>query len=47
VVFSTVAGFGYGALYQLTARIEASIVCHFALNLTHIVVFSYPALVAS
>lgn len=47
VVLSTVAGFGYGALYQLTGRIEASIVCHFALNLTHIILFTYPSLASS
>lgn len=47
VILSTVAGFGYGTVYQLTGRIEASITCHFALNFTHIILFTYPALVAS
>ncbi len=47
VALSTVAGFGYGMVYQLTGRIEASIICHFALNLSHILFFTYPALVAN
>ena len=44
VAIATVAGFGYGMVYQLTGRIEASIICHFGLNLTHILFFTYPAL---
>jgi membrane protease YdiL (CAAX protease family) len=44
IVFATVAGFGYGAVYKLTGRIEASIACHFSLNLVHILFFTYPAI---
>ena len=44
VLISTVAGFGYGAIYILTGRIEASIVTHFTLNLIHVLFFTYPAL---
>lgn len=43
VALATVAGFGYGAVYILTGRIEASIICHFSLNLVHILLFTYPA----
>ncbi len=34
----------YGTIYQVTQSIEASILCHFGLNLTHFLLFSYPAL---
>jgi membrane protease YdiL (CAAX protease family) len=44
VVLATVAGLGYGWLYQRTQRIEASILTHFALNTTHFFLFTYPAL---
>lgn len=47
VGISILAGFGYGMLYQLTGRIEASILSHFILNLSHILFFTYPALAAS
>jgi len=43
-VLSTVAGLGYGWVYQRTGRIEASILTHFALNLVHFLLFTYPAL---
>ncbi|MBP2655739.1 MAG: hypothetical protein H6Q73_3308 [Firmicutes bacterium] len=39
-----VAGIGYGWIYQKTNHIEASILTHFALNLIHILFFTYPAL---
>lgn len=39
-----VAGCVYGAIYQYTRAIEASILCHFLLNLTHFIFFTYPAL---
>jgi membrane protease YdiL (CAAX protease family) len=44
VVLATVAGSMYGYVYKVTKRIEASIICHFLLNLTHILLFTYPAL---
>lgn len=39
-----VAGIIYGAIYQLTNAIEASILCHFLFNIAHFLLFSYPAL---
>lgn len=42
VLLATLAGIGYGAAYQLTGRVEASIFVHFALNLAHLVLFTYP-----
>ncbi len=44
VILATVAGILYGWIYKVTRRIEASIVAHFVLNLTHILFFTYPAL---
>jgi membrane protease YdiL (CAAX protease family) len=44
VVLATVAGFGYGWIYQRTQRIEASTLAHFALNTTHFFLFTYPTL---
>ena len=43
-VFSFVAGIGYGLVYLMTGRIEASILTHFALNLVHLLLFTYPIL---
>ena len=42
VLLATLAGIGYGAAYHLTGRVEASILVHFALNLAHLVFFTYP-----
>ena len=39
---ATLAGIGYGAAYQLTQRVEASILVHFTLNLVHLMLFTYP-----
>ena len=44
VFLATVAGFGYGGIYQRTGAIEASIVTHFMLNTQHFLLFTYPAL---
>ncbi|MDQ5921618.1 MAG: protease family protein [Pseudomonadota bacterium] len=44
VILATVAGALYGWVYKITKRIEASILTHFFLNLTHILLFTYPAL---
>lgn len=44
VVLSTVAGFGYGYVYQRTQSVEMAILTHFAVNATHILFFTYPAL---
>lgn len=40
-----VASLIYGAIYQATESIEASILCHFGLNVAHFFLFTYPALV--
>jgi membrane protease YdiL (CAAX protease family) len=42
VVVAIIAGFGYGAVFHLTGRLEASIIAHFIVNTTHLLVFSYP-----
>jgi len=39
-----VASMIYGTIYQMTKSIEASILCHFGLNVVHFLFFSYPAL---
>jgi membrane protease YdiL (CAAX protease family) len=44
VGLATLAGVGYGFIYQRTQRIEASILTHFALNSVHFFAFTYPAL---
>jgi CAAX protease family protein len=44
IVLATVAGLGYGWIYQRTNSIEASILTHFTLNAAHFVFFTYPAL---
>jgi len=44
VALATVAGLGYGWIYQRTQRIAASILAHFALNTTYFFLFTYPAL---
>ena len=42
--FSFVAGVGYGLVYLITGRVEASILTHFSLNLVHLLLFTYPIL---
>jgi uncharacterized protein len=37
-----VASLIYGGIYQYTKAIESSIFCHFLLNLTHFLFFTYP-----
>ena len=44
VAFVTLAGLGYGWVYQKTGCIEASILLHFALNTAHFLLFTYPSL---
>ncbi len=41
---ATVASIGYGWAYQRSGRIEVAIVAHFALNLLHLCLFTYPML---
>lgn len=47
MILAAVAGMGYGWIYFRTKRIEASIISHFCLNLTHFLFFTYPALAIS
>lgn len=42
VLLATLAGIGYGAAYHVTGRVEAGILVHFLLNLTHLFLFTYP-----
>lgn len=42
VLLATLAGFAYGLIRQRTQRLELSIACHFALNATHFLLFTYP-----
>ena len=42
VLLATLAGIGYGAAYWLTGRVEAGILVHFLVNLSHLVLFTYP-----
>jgi membrane protease YdiL (CAAX protease family) len=45
IVMASIAGAGYGWVYWRSGyRIEASILAHFLLNVTHILFFTYPAL---
>jgi len=44
IFLATVAGIGYGWVYDRSKRIEASILTHFGLNLTHFLLFTYPML---
>jgi membrane protease YdiL (CAAX protease family) len=44
VLLATLAGSGYALAYQRTGRVEASILTHFAVNATHVLLFTYPAL---
>lgn len=46
-VLAAVAGLGYGAVYHVTQRVEASIIVHFILNLAHLLLFTYPFLAAN
>ena len=44
VLLATLAGTGYGVAYQRSGRIEMAILTHFAVNATHFLLFTYPAL---
>jgi membrane protease YdiL (CAAX protease family) len=44
MLLASIAGVGYGWVYQRTQRIEASILTHFLLNSIHILFFTYPRL---
>lgn len=44
VALATVAGLGYGWVYQRTGRIEAAMLVHWGVNTVHFFGFTYPAL---
>jgi len=44
VALASVAGAGYGWVYERTQRVEASVLTHFALNALHFFLFTYPTL---
>lgn len=44
VILATIAGLGYGMVYQRSGRLEFSIAAHFLLNAIHFLLFTYPAL---
>ncbi|MEM9634738.1 MAG: CPBP family intramembrane glutamic endopeptidase [Pseudomonadota bacterium] len=46
-VFSLVAGLCYGAAFLKSNRVEVAILVHFLVNLTHILLFTYPFLASS
>lgn len=44
VMLASLAGMFYGYIYYKSKRIESSILLHFLFNLTHFLLFTYPAL---
>lgn len=42
IAFATISGLFYGYAYHITGRLEAAILVHFIVNLTHFLLFSYP-----
>jgi membrane protease YdiL (CAAX protease family) len=44
VLLATAAGVGYALVFHVTRSIEMSMLTHFALNTTHFLLFTYPAL---
>lgn len=47
ILLATLAGIGYGVLYDRTKHIESSIITHFSINLTHFLFFTYPMLASA
>jgi membrane protease YdiL (CAAX protease family) len=47
ILLATIAGIGYGFIYDKTKRIESSIIAHFCFNLTHFLLFTYPVLASA
>jgi uncharacterized protein len=43
ILLATICGFFYGLIFIRTKYIEASILLHFLINLTHFIFFSYPS----
>ena len=44
IFLATIAGIGYGWIYNKTQYIESAIASHFCLNLVHFIFFTYPLL---
>lgn len=44
VLLATLAGTGYALAFQRSGRLEMAILAHFAVNATHFLLFTYPAL---
>ncbi|EAR20377.1 CPBP family intramembrane glutamic endopeptidase [Nitrococcus mobilis] len=42
VALATLAGFGYGLVYQLTRNIQLTIISHALFNMIHLLFFTYP-----
>jgi membrane protease YdiL (CAAX protease family) len=47
ILLAGISGVGYGFVYDKTGYIEASIMTHFGLNLTHFLLFTYPMLASA
>jgi|GEM_PF-862976 len=45
IVLSSICGFFYGYTYYKTNKILCSMIVHFGLNLSHLLLFTYPALI--
>ena len=45
IVLSSICGFFYGYAYYKTNKILCSMIVHFGLNLSHLLLFTYPALI--
>ncbi len=45
-IMAFISGVLYGAIYQITNRIEAAIITHLAVNIVHFFFFSYPMLIS-
>lgn len=44
VIFTTLAGLGYGLVFHITQRLSAAVFVHFLFNFVHLGLFTYPAL---
>lgn len=44
VLLGTLAGLGYGYVYQKTRKVEYAVLLHFALNMIHFIAFTYPSM---
>lgn len=42
VFVATIAGFLYGGVYLVSGKLGYAILCHFALNIIHLIFFTYP-----